>query len=493
MSKLANLGLPSSANGDEVDNAASQAAGRRRRKTTAWLLWPPTLLMLCFYAYLYYASKADLAEALAELDRREPGGWRLEDLERQRPIIPDEENSALQIIATQKVFPLKWAPVEHTGHPTIRDLPPEVQLTGKQTEDLTRDLRSGAGARVVAAARKLADMPDGRFPIQWSDDWISTKLDDVQLSAAVVSVLGYDARLLAQEGDADGACRSCCAILNTARAMRDEARLDLFRLRGFCSIAACLRIERVLAQGQPSDASLVNLQGLLEREERELSLLPAFRGERAGADRACVAVQAGKVRLVEPRAMFTNTGLDNSYFLIGLSTGSMDRNRAAFLRYLTRCVEVAKLPVEQQVSAFKQLQATLPQEPYLLQLLALPLTRTAEDHRRRHAWLRSAIVAVAAERFRRKNSRWPVAIDELAPVWLARAPVDPYDGQPLRYRRLPDGVVVYTLGEDGVDSGGVLERKNPAAVGVDLGFRLWDVEHRRQSPAPEKPAPPGTP
>jgi len=62
-------------------------------------------------------------------------------------------------------------------------------------------------------------------------------------------------------------------------------------------------------------------------------------------------------------------------------------------------------------------------------------------------------------------------------------PIDPYDGGRLRYRRMADRVVVYSVGLDGQDHGGNIG-KIPNTPGTDLGFRLWDVKHRRRSPSP---------
>ena len=61
-------------------------------------------------------------------------------------------------------------------------------------------------------------------------------------------------------------------------------------------------------------------------------------------------------------------------------------------------------------------------------------------------------------------------------------PADPFDGAPLRLRRVPGGLVVYTVGPDGVDDGGSLDPGRLVEPGTDLGFRLWDVVARRRPP-----------
>src|SRR5205823_5299082 len=132
--------------------------------------------------------------------------------------------------------------------------------------------------------------------------------------------------------------------------------------------------------------------------------------------------------------------------LFTLAAGPMERNRAAALRYMTRAAAVTDLPIEHQVAAFKRVEADLVNQPILIRQLGSALSKIAEANVRSHAWLRTAVVTVAAERFRLKNGRWPATLTELAPAWIAEVPTDPYDGQPLRYRRLADGVVIYSIG-----------------------------------------------
>jgi hypothetical protein len=98
------------------------------------------------------------------------------------------------------------------------------------------------------------------------------------------------------------------------------------------------------------------------------------------------------------------------------------------------------------------------------------------------AFLRSAIVALALERHRLEHGAYPDKLEGLVPTYLKSIPLDPYDGQPLRYRRLADGVVVYSVGLDGIDDGGAIDRDRPMTPNTDQGFRVWDVKARRQPP-----------
>jgi len=96
-------------------------------------------------------------------------------------------------------------------------------------------------------------------------------------------------------------------------------------------------------------------------------------------------------------------------------------------------------------------------------------------------------VALAAERYRQARGRWPATLAELVPQYIARVPLDPFDAKPLKLGKHEQGIVVYSAGMDGIDNGGLIG-PTPTAPGSDLGFRLWDVKHRRQPAKPlEKP------
>jgi hypothetical protein len=69
--------------------------------------------------------------------------------------------------------------------------------------------------------------------------------------------------------------------------------------------------------------------------------------------------------------------------------------------------------------------------------------------------LRITQTALAVESFRvAHEDNLPQSLDDLVPSILTTIPTDPYDGKPLRYRRLAKGYVVYTIADDGRDDGG---------------------------------------
>lgn len=75
-----------------------------------------------------------------------------------------------------------------------------------------------------------------------------------------------------------------------------------------------------------------------------------------------------------------------------------------------------------------------------------------------------AYLGCALERYRLDKRAWPVRLDDLAPAYIGKIPIDVLTGQPYRYR-LMDGAhfALYSPGPDGKD---------------DLGTAQYDPEHK---------------
>jgi hypothetical protein len=421
------------------------------------------------FGVAWVAAQRALQEALAEADRLDPG-WRLQDLEAQRAPVPDEENAALQVMAAKRLLPAKW-PNSKTYQLTQQVHAPE-QLTAAQFALLQAEFANAAEARTEV--RKLALLPHGRYP-PVTDSRPAFGME----ALALAKMLLLDALLLAQEGDVDGALRCCRGSLNAGRSFGDEPVFFSQLVRLACQTVALQGIEHTLAQGEPADAALADLQELLRQEEAEPWLLHMMRGERAGINEA---IQAGKTELSDLTQAYPNGTLE----LLELSLpGARLQNLAGHITYLNQMVEIAKAPVEEQANRTKELEAGTGRQPLLVRR-SVPVLRNLalENSLSGHANLRCAIAALAAERYRHRHGHWPEQLSALVPEFLPGVSLDPFDGAPLRVCRTDDGLVIYSPGADRQDNGGKINRENSATPGTDLGLRLWDTGKRRQ-PASE--------
>ena len=77
----------------------------------------------------------------------------------------------------------------------------------------------------------------------------------------------------------------------------------------------------------------------------------------------------------------------------------------------------------------------------------------------------------AIERFRLAHTNaLPDNVEQLAPTCCATVPADPFDGKHLRYKTHGGSYVVYSIGTDGQDDGGVAWDFNYTKTPQDVGF-----------------------
>ena len=431
-------------------------------------------------------------EAEADIPR-----WRLMEIEEDRPNIPDAEISALHIMAARR----KGAKASVNAAPNyeliFKVLPPTARLNRQQILFIRAEL--GKIKNPLEDARKLKDMPRGRFPMNYSDDFISTLVPEHQGPRQIADWLQHDAMLLAEEEKCDRAVESCQAIVNAGRAVDGDPMLVLYLIRITLQHIALTTLERVLAQGQASEQTLEVIQSALQKEVKESGWLAAMRGERAGSHHLFDNLRTGKLRFSAigggPNARSRSV---DEWYLDTFPT-VMLKHYPEHLIYMNRAVEISKLPIHERSPKLDELARQIDREAKetrnILSSLMMPaFVRVHQGEVRSQAFLRSTLVAIACERYRLRHPKndWPVSVDALVKEKLLDAiPLDPIDGQPVRYLLTKDGIVVYSVGVDLADDKGNIDREHPIDPGVDIGFRLWNVDRRRQPPLPPVALPEG--
>jgi hypothetical protein len=430
---------------------------------------------------------AALRNATAELDESDPD-WRLEDLERTREEVSEEENSARVVVRTFDLLPRDWGKTVEALDGKVRqpERPAPVQLNDEQGALLKAALKRVAPA--LAEARKLAGLPRGRHRLTIAFNPIATLLPDVQRARDSASLLQFDALLRAHEKDFDGALLSCRGILNAGRSVGDEPFAISQLVRCACVVVACNTTQRVLAQGEASEAALSELEKLLADEDRHPTLWIGLRGERAMYHDLFTKLEDGSITMRSIIDEFKMAGLPPDaglrVRLFGFSKGELRRQHLQMLLAMNRAVAMTRLGAQEQpaeeAAVDREIKAVVSNN-FLLRIFMSGPNSILDAFRRKQALVRSLRVLLAAERYRMKNGAWPEKIEQLKPAWLEAVPADPYDDRPIRYRRLGDGVVAYAIGKDRKDDGGQIDR--PASgLPLDVGHQLWDVKARRQPP-----------
>lgn len=482
---------------------------RRLRVAIALALVVAIIVGILLYARISFERMAEreLNAALVETDATDRD-WRWNRVMLARTPIPDDENSGLRVIRALRliggldIFGREsrglWPPGVHgpstrenpsgwqepAWYKEVRDAFPPVRLQVASAEQLRAELRKvNAG---LIEARLIADMPRGRHPIEWKRDFFSTLLPTVQGARRIADLLQYDAALRAHDGDADGALASCRGMLNAGRSLGDEPSLITQLVRIAVTNMALDSVERALAQGEPSERALALLQELLEDEAGQPLLLIGLRGERAGLNSVMELLLSGEITWEEyQRFLYLNRPHEAAGWMYGPTM--LRYNQGLVLKHMTRAVEIAKRPLREQREAFAQweLEIRALRNSWLARpasLLLPAIDKFHETYLRSRARLACAIVAVAAERYRRKHGCWPDSAAELMPDFLKELPADPFAQGPVRYVRYEYGVMVLSQGVD-VRPDRVTLRVSFQWDRPKISFLLLDVDKRRQPAA----------
>ncbi len=447
--------------------------------------------------------------AAAEADRLDPG-WRLDDILAQRERIPDRENSALRVRDIAGQLPGGWPGMK----PYDLSVPfpgetPEVRLSKERIEQLQATLQEVA--ELVPQARQLANYPRGQLdgvrpqverlePVSGRKNvYTDVNFPYGEEAGGVSFILRVDARLRIEEGDVETAIVDVRAMMNVSRSIGDYPGLpaQLTRASGF--FPAISFLEAALARGRAGTSSLAALQCLLEDEAQQTSRMIAARGQRAIIDDLLEQIYAGK------RGLSAIPGFSAYPFWLKAFSNriTLRENQAALLQFNTRAVEIGRLPEAEQFGAMKSRNeewfkkadqwGRLESQRHFAEKLLLRrfFDTTQWLPGQNDAQIRTAAATLAAERFRVERGRWPESLEELVPEYLSAVPRDPFVPGPLKLLKLPDGLFVYSVGLDEHDDGGKIDLVWRMRWGADIGFRLWDVDRRRQAAGAEsegKPA-----
>ena len=451
-------------------------------------------------------------EIIARLDRDDPG-WRLDEIEAGRKVLTDAGNSAIPLKAAARLLPPNWPQTVATKPPNgpgreesdrgrVIASVLDSDWTNYPSEEQINAVRAEleALAPALVEARKVVDMPEGRYVVTYALDPFSTLLLDEQNARNSARLLKLDSILRVHGGDIDGAMASSRGILNVGRSIGDEPFAITQLLRIAVENISVRSIEHVLARGEPSEESLASIQDALEVEESQPMLLPALRGERAMLNALYSRLASGVLTKLG--------GEELSPTLHWLYAETMHTYaRGMVLEEMNGIIPIAKAPLPSQIESTRAWEPGFSERASASSLdkyarLFLPaFSQSVESNVTSRARLRTAIIAVAAERHRRKHGQWPESVEQLLPWPMAHAPADPHTDEPMIWLRSDATLLIYSTGPDLVDNSGRLEQDvrtdagKPYYQDKDIGFRLHDTNsrHRRlplEDKSPSRTIPP---
>jgi len=353
------------------------------------------------------------------------------------------------------------------------------------------------------ALQEAARRPSARFWINY-DAGFGVLLPHLAKIRGCAQYLALHATAALAAGDNQTALEDLRLSFRLLEAIRSEPILISHLVRISALHIALSPIAEGLSDQRWTEAELIEL----ERELAGLDFLAdyqfAMRGERAfslwGVD--YIRRSGGRAwgELMNPEHSPSNQGVVERTFgataFALIPDGWFDQNKLALSRihanYILPLVEAESrmVPPAASRAADEAITNRSPRpNPYDLfsQMLLPALTKTAERTARAQNFVDLARVAIALERHRLTQGKFPDSLEALTPRFLAPLPSDVINGDPLHYRVEPEGgFVLYSVGWNEVDDGGQIFWTKGMTPRVDsqTGDWVWRHSEKPAAPAP---------
>jgi hypothetical protein len=374
------------------------------------------------------------------------------------PAVPDNENAAL--VMTQAFVLLRNYPDSRSNEVARFKIPPRGQsLTAAQKQLLTGYVQMNSNA--LAKVREAVKLPSSRYPVDLAPnaDALLPHLPNLQKISAIVSyatMLGFQA----QDGKAADLILLQIALNHTL----DTEPLLISQMDRLQIVSSATQlVELGLNTTAFDEETLLRFAKDFEQIDKNGRPAMGFIGDQAMVLPYFQANWSEILRVkwgINDSRPTLSTGIRGRF---GWLTGLFDQDELFYLKTMRTAINDAILPFPAGLSSYNDLydsavegqQAGYILGPGILNGMRNAIPKEAEAS----AQIRLAITGIAVERFRLAQGRLPEKLDKLVPQFLSVVPVDPFDGQPLRYRRLEKGYVIYSVGRDGHDNSG---RERPA-------------------------------
>ncbi len=440
------------------------------------------LLVLAGYLYdLHWKKKveAKLAEFRAA---GQPVTW--EEVLATREQIPDDENSAL--ILLDAFAHLKRIEGEYSAELVYAYRTPSG--SGARHSEPVREMileYLQANVDALTLIGQAAQFRRGAYPLDAGQDPHEADFCWLADLRAAVRLCAIEAVYRAEAGDCEGAVRSLVNGRRVVASLGDCPQLLERMMRiGTSGIWRCA-VERVLEVCQLSPDQIRLLVDEAKQEQAQPSMRLALLSERLLGLRCASASARELIGLSDRTDEDVPLGL---HFYVAVP-GLQEKDVLSYLSFMDELLRSCSMTPRERWRRTQQLLEESWQASafYGFCTMLLPtVCRAVGVDVERGANLHALAVGLAVEQWRLAHGRWPDSLAELVPEFLKAVPEDPFSDGAIRYGKTEDGVVVYSVGQDGQDNGGISEEEAEEHAGLyeeawdecDLPFRLLNPELR---------------
>ena len=334
--------------------------------------------------------------------------------------------------------------------------------------------------QVTEAARR----PHAHYDIRYADG-PNAILPHLALHKSMAVQLRTRAAARVAAGDTAGAAEDIDTMFRLAELTGEDPTLIGYLVRVAIQTIASSAFWDGTSQHAWSEAQLVAFQQRFAALKQRDALVQAFRGERLFGKTTFELMREGRL---DPETLGAMDSGRDGFIGAVMPKAWLLQNQAYHSRVMDQVVDaLQRSDPERGIAAKGSVWETdrvdglffdptgQRYHPYRI-FTHMLLPALAQVHIRADRSLttsRLAVAVAALERHRLANGGYPKALADLVPRFLPTVPLDPMDGQPLRYRLNADGSFTpYGVGPNHADDNGVFESKQ----GQDLDW-VWPPNH----------------
>lgn len=391
--------------------------------------------------------------------------------------IPEGAENAADAITDALSYCQHWEQADLEALPLVgrAELPARTEPLAAQTMSLMSEYLDDNREALDMLHKAVAEIEHCRYPVDFSSgvDFRMSHLSDLRRGARLLQL---EAISHAEKDKPQLAVRSVISTLNIGHSLAKEPTIGShYNQRAYQEFAA-LSLGRIVNRTELTGEQLARLGEALTDAEDRTDLLSAIIGHR------CVGLAMFKMSTAQIRALsLLSSGRRNesplSVHLRALTfafrkyAGLVDKDAIIYLDLVSDCIEALELPPHKRrraADAIRDKLISTSKSSILLRSFGLSHPGIIADGSAL-AHVRTARVALAVQRYRLAAGELPDTLADLVPAYLDAVPIDPFDGNELRYKKLEIGFVVYSIGRDENDDGG---RERLPAKGWDITFTV---------------------
>jgi hypothetical protein len=408
-------------------------------------------------------------ELKAELERIKAAGEPLTILDAIPRDVPDDQNAA---VLYQKVLRVSFDPrYAGSGGGGFSDIPNASAVDTDYVSEGTNKalarqvLNDPRAVQRLEILRQASKRPHSVFEVNWEDGAGALFPHMAKLREATRWVT---AKMLmtAADGDVDGALEWCEVALGMSEHAAQEPTL-IGQLVAVAMQAIVLNgTEQVLNEGAPSAAAAQRLIEYLPNIDMRGHFADAMLGERAWG-RWCF--QEARRNRSGFAGGFGVGGPELDYWPLYLYSTPLGEpvlksDELVYLDLMRKHIEAVRLPSREAASRLHELQDEGYRIPVTAPISKILLPVFSRAHMKRDqaiAQLGELRIVLALKVFKQQHGGYPASLADLQKGLSWKVPEDVFSGKPLRYQTKGDGFILYSLGSDLDDDGGL----GPKAAG----------------------------